>query len=71
VWLNRTSPDVRARPAAALDLSRVDLSKGYDYRALLAATPDGRQNNALDPRYGMEDIFDSGTQGYFTLKFLF
>jgi hypothetical protein len=71
VWLNRTSPDVRTRPASALDLSRVDLSKGYDYRALLAATPDGRQNNAYDPRYGMEDIFDSGTQGYFTLKFLF
>ena len=71
VWLNRTSPDVRARPAAALDLSRVDLSKGYDYNALLAATPDGRANNVRDPRYGMEDIFDAGTQAYFTIKYLF
>jgi hypothetical protein len=71
VWLNRTSPDVRARPASALDLSRQDLSRGYDYLALLAATPDGRNNNFREPRYGMEDIFDTGTQGYFTLKFLF
>jgi hypothetical protein len=71
VWLNRTSPDVRARPASALDLSRQDLSSGYDYLSLLAATPDGRNNNFRDPRYGMEDIFDTGTQGFFTLKFLF
>ena len=70
VWQNRTSPDVRARPAAALDLSRVDLSNGYDYNALLAATPDGRANNAQDPRYGMDDIFDAGTQAYFTIKYL-
>jgi hypothetical protein len=42
VWLNRTSPDVRTRPSSALDLTNVDLSKGYDYLSLLAATPDGR-----------------------------
>jgi hypothetical protein len=71
VWLNRTSPSVATRPASALDLSRVDLTKGYDYNALLAATPDGRANNFRDPRFGMEDIFDSGTQAYFTIKYIF
>lgn len=71
VWLNRTSPTVSARPASALDLSRVDLSKGYDYQALLAATPDGRAGNYRDPRFGMDEIFDSGMQGYFTIRFLF
>lgn len=71
VWLNRTSPNVSTRPASALDLSRVDLSKGYDYQALLAATPDGRAGNYRDPRFGMDEIFDSGLQGYFTIRFLF
>jgi hypothetical protein len=71
VWLNRTSPSVSARPSAAIDLSRTDLTQGYDYRALLATTPDGLNNNAIDPRFGMEDIFDAGTQSYFSLKFLF
>jgi hypothetical protein len=71
VFLNRTSPSVAARPAASIDLSSTDLSKGYDYNALLAATPDGRANNAIDPRYGMEDVFDTGTQGYFTIRFSF
>ena len=52
-------------------MSRVDLSNGYDYNAMLAATPDGRVNNVRDPRYGMEDIFDAGTQAYFTIKYLF
>ena len=71
VWLNRTSPDVRTRSASALDLSQTDLSKGYDYRAMLAKTADGLNNNYQDPRYGMEDMFDAGTQGYFTIKFQF
>src|SRR5205823_1788029 len=34
-WYNRTSPDVRARPSSAIDLSTVNLSKGYDYKALI------------------------------------
>jgi hypothetical protein len=70
-WLNRTSPDVRARPSSAIDLSTVDLSKGYNYNALIAATPDGRVGDALNPLYGKEDMFDTGAQGYFSLKFLF
>jgi hypothetical protein len=42
-----------------------------DYRALVAGTPDGRVNNALNPLFNMEDIFDTGTQGFFNLKFIF
>jgi len=58
-----------ARPSSSIDLSRVDLAKGYDYNALIRATPDGA--NALDPRYGKPDLFSAGTQGQFLLKFLF
>jgi hypothetical protein len=57
------------RQSAAIDLHNVDLAAGYDYNALIAATPDGA--NARDVRYGMEDLFDAGTQGRFTVKFLF
>ena len=57
------------RPSSAIDLHDVDLSQGYDYRSLIEASPDGR--NAYDPRYGMADLFDPGTQGFFTVKFLF
>ena len=46
-----------------------DLYKGYDYNALIRATPDGA--NAYDPRYGMDDLFEAGTQGQVSVKFLF
>lgn len=73
VWLNRTTPNVRALPSSVIDLSDTDLTQGYDYLAKLAATPDG-QNPARgyeDPRYGMGDVFDTGAQGYFTIRLLF
>ncbi len=57
------------RPSSAIDLSGVDLAQGYDYNARIVASPDGR--NAYDPRYGMADLFDPGTQGFVTVKFLF
>ena len=58
-----------ARASSAIDLSPFNLYKGYDYRKLISATPDGA--NAYDPRYGMADLFEAGTQGQFTVKFLF
>jgi len=58
-----------ARQSSAIDLSNVDLAKGYDYNALIRATPDGA--NALDPRYGKPDLFSPGMQGQFLLKFMF
>jgi hypothetical protein len=58
-----------ARQSSAIDLSHTDLAKGYDYNALIRASADGA--NALDVRYGMDDLFDTGTRGQFTVKFLF
>ncbi len=60
------SPD---RSSSYIDLSSTNLTKGYDVNALIRATPDGAR--AFDPRYGQEDLFDDGTKGYFTVKFLF
>jgi hypothetical protein len=58
-----------ARPSSAIDLSGTDLRNGYDFNAMIAASADGA--NAYDPRYGMDDLFEPGTQGYFTVRFLF
>lgn len=57
------------RPDAAMDLSKQDLTKGYDYKALVLASPAGA--NALDPRYGQPDLWQTGTQGQFSVKFIF
>jgi outer membrane receptor protein involved in Fe transport len=58
-----------ARADSAIDLSGVDLSKGYDYNALILASPSGA--NAFDPRYGKPDLWQAGTQGQFSIKYLF
>jgi|KBSSwiStaDraftv2_1062776.scaffolds.fasta_scaffold08123_4 hypothetical protein len=57
------------RPSAAIDLSGTDLTKGYDYNALILKSPDGA--HAYDPRYKNADLFDPGTRAYVTVKFLF
>ena len=57
------------RQTSAIDLSHTDLLKGYDYKALINATPDGA--NAYDVRYGMADLFEPGTNAYFTIRFEF
>jgi hypothetical protein len=66
-FLNRGAGAARA--SSAIDLGAVDLYKGYDYKKLINATPDGA--NAFDPRYGMQDLFEAGTQGQISVKFLF
>ena len=66
-YLNRGAGAPRA--SSAINLGNVDLSQGYDYNARILATSDGR--NAYDPRYGMADLFDPGTTGFVTVKFLF
>jgi hypothetical protein len=58
-----------ARADSAMDLSKVDLAKGYDYNALIRASPSGA--NAFDPRYGKPDLWQPGTQGQFSIKYLF
>ena len=57
------------RGDAAIDLSKTNLFNGYDYRALINATPAGK--GAYDPRYGMDDLWQTGAQGQFSIKFLF
>ncbi len=57
------------RSSSFIDLSSSDLSRGYDYNALILATSDGVK--AYDPRYGMADLFNDGTRGYATVKFQF
>jgi len=58
-----------ARQSSAANLSQVDLTKGYDYNALILASPDG--SNAYDPRYKQPDLFQEGARAYFDVKFLF
>jgi hypothetical protein len=66
-YLNRGAGAARA--SSAINLAPFDLFQGYDYNALLRATSDGA--NAYDPRYGMPDLFQDGTQGQVSVKFLF
>jgi hypothetical protein len=58
-----------ARGDSAIDLSKTDLAKGYDYNALILASPSGK--NAYDPRYGQPDLWQAGTQGQVSVKFIF
>jgi hypothetical protein len=58
------------RQSSFIDLHDVDLSRGYDYIALINATTDGA-DRAYDPRYGLGDLFEPGRRGYVTVKFLF
>jgi carboxypeptidase family protein/TonB-dependent receptor-like protein len=55
--------------SSQMDLTKIDLTKGYDYKALVAASPDGK--NALDPRFGMPDLFNAGFAGRLGVKFTF
>jgi hypothetical protein len=57
------------RQSSGIDLRNVDLAQGFDYDALLAATPDGAR--ALDPRFGLEDLFNPGLSARISAKFIF
>ncbi len=49
-----------------------DFTKGYDYKALVAASPDAtKTTGALDPRFGRPDNFSLGFVGRFGVKFEF
>jgi hypothetical protein len=56
-------------PSSAIDLSSTDLRLGYDYDALIRATPDGA--DAFDPRYGQDDLFNEGLVARLGLKWSF
>ena len=61
----------RGIQSAEIDLSEVDLAKGYDYNALIKATPDYAKGLALSPLFGQTDIFNPGFSGRLLLKFIF
>ena len=46
-----------------------DLRSGYDYDALIRATPDGA--DAFDPRYGQDDLFNEGLSARLGVKWSF
>jgi hypothetical protein len=66
-FLNRGSGTERG--SSLIDLANTDLTKGYDYNALIRATPDGV--SAYEPRYGMPDLFEDGARAYMTVRFEF
>jgi len=69
-YLNKGAPaGSNAKAANAIDFSNVNLATGYDYNALILQTLEGR--NSYDPRYGMDDLFQPGLQGQFSVKFSF
>jgi hypothetical protein len=69
-FLNKGAPGESATiPADAIDMSQVNLTKGYNYNALLLASPDGA--SAYDPRYGQPDLWQTGLQGQVSVKFIF
>ena len=69
-FLNKGAPGgSNTIPADAIDMSQVNLAKGYDYRAMILQTADGM--NAFDPRCGRPDLWQTGAQGQFSVKFQF
>ena len=75
--VNRIGANGRRLVSSAIDLTHTDLQTGYDYNALLAASPDASKPAGTpgagfsDPRYGQADIFNPGFDGRFTVRFLF
>ena len=57
------------RTSSQMDLSKVDLTKGFDYNAQILASSDGK--NAYDPRFGKTDLFNPGFSGRLGIKFTF
>jgi hypothetical protein len=69
-YLNRGAG--AAEPGSAINLSKVDLYQGYDYRALINATADQKSGRgAFDPRYGKDALFNPGFQGRLGIRFTF
>ena len=66
-YLNRGAG--AARPSAAINLANTDLTKGFDYNALIKASSEGQ--GAYDPRYNKADLFQTGAQGQFSIKYIF
>jgi len=70
---------VNGQVASGMDMSKVNLFAGFDYKALINASTNGQAYakgtpgalNPLDPRYKKEDLWNPGFQGRFGVKFVF
>jgi hypothetical protein len=75
--VNRIGANGRRLVSSGIDLTHQNLLNGYDYNALLAATPDAAKPAGTpgagfrDPRYGLADIWNPGFDGRITVRFLF
>jgi hypothetical protein len=75
--VNRIGGNGRRLVSSAIDLTHTDLQSGYNYNALLAASPDASKPAGSvgagyqDPRYLAPDIWNPGFDGRFTVRFLF
>jgi hypothetical protein len=75
--VNRIGANGRRLVSSAINLTNTDLQVGYDYNALLAASPDAAKPAGTpgagyqDPRYRQPDIWNPGFDGRFTIRFLF
>jgi hypothetical protein len=69
-FLNKGAPaGSSAKAANAIDFSEVNLAAGYDYNALIRQSLEGAAS--YDPRYGMDDLYQPGLQGQFSVKYSF
>jgi hypothetical protein len=68
---NRWNGYNREQESSFINLSTVNLYQGFDYQQMINATPDARTRGAIDPRYGLDDIFNTGFSGRFGVKFTF
>jgi hypothetical protein len=58
--------------SSGMNLFNIDYRKGYDYKAMVAASPDAaKPTGALDPRFGMADSFNTGFVGRLGVKYIF
>lgn len=75
--VNRIGANGRVLASSALRLSNQNLLNGYNYDALLAATPDAAKPAGTagagyqDPRYQMGDIFNPGFEGRVSIRLMF
>jgi hypothetical protein len=72
-FLNKGAPGQSSTiPADAIDMSKVNLAAGYDYKALLSQTTDQQSGiSPYDNRYKLPDLWNSGLAGQFLIKFIF
>jgi hypothetical protein len=73
--MNRIGSNGRNVNSSSIDIRKFDLTKGYDYNALLLLTPDatktGNAGGFLDPRFGAGDIWNPGRTARLSVRLMF